>query len=73
VHTLEVVHGTEPDEVPGIIVAALRAMKDVMRVHGGPAAARYLTAAAVAVEDPSVGRAPRLQGLAPRLDEMCRG
>jgi len=66
----EMMSGAEAEQVRLVVVAAMRPILDVMHVRGGPAAARNLTAVAVAKEDPLPLRHALLELLLPDGSEV---
>src|SRR5467141_3625857 len=71
-NSVQVVSGTEADQVLGVVAASLRARLDVVRVHRRPAAARDLAEVPVAGADAALQRVRLLELLSPRVHEVLR-
>src|SRR5712664_2760771 len=71
-NAVQVVSGTEADQVLGVVAASLRARLDVVRVHRGPTAARDLTEVPVPGADAALQRVRLLELLSPRVHEVLR-
>src|SRR6267143_4789348 len=71
-NAVQVVSGTEADQVLGVVAASLRARLDVVRVHRGPAAARDLAEVPVTGADAALQRVRLLELLSPRVHEVLR-
>src|SRR5712664_2862207 len=71
-NSVQVVSGTEADQVLGVVAASLRARLDVVRVHRGPAAARDLAEVPVANADAARQRVRLLELCPPRVHEVLR-
>src|SRR6267378_4512496 len=69
-NSVQVVSGTEADQVLGVVAASLRARLDVVRVHRGPAAARGLAEVPVVGADAALQRVRLLELLSPRVHEV---
>ena len=70
VHAVQVVRSAEADEVPRLVRAAVGAVVDVVRMRSRPAAARDLTEAQIAREDPLLQGIPLRQDGFPDLNEV---
>src|SRR5467141_717772 len=71
-NAVQVVSGTEADQVLGVVAASLRARLDVVRVHRGPAVARDLAEVPVAGADAALERVRLLELCPPRVHEVLR-